>query len=187
MGTKVILYVTILIATVSLYFNTTANVEYINIRDTLNIETVIFETIVKYDTVTNVITKNDSFYFERILRDTLWLTDTVRTVDFYLDNSWCNITGRTYHRTIGNSTFDILASRKPIELTLESKWVNSQFVNELYENGIKIPFKSKVEYEEYDNYINELIPKWYKRPYTVIPATFVGTLVIAWIVKESLK
>jgi len=199
MGTKVILYVTILIATVSLYFNITSETEYINTRDTLKIGATTFQLdsitkklyaqldtftkpkpkiiekwITKYDTI-----KGDSIFVTS--------TDTIYPARFYVHDSYIDITGTTYYSLHGINTFDIEYTLSPRNLTLNTFWINGKIENELYENGILIPFKSKVDYSEYDNYVNKLTPRWYERPYTVIPATFVGTLVIAWIVKESLK
>ncbi len=184
MNSKIILYILIIITAFSggYIFNSQETI-YTNTVDTLNIETVVFETITIHDTVTNIITQRDSIYFDSIQVDTLFLQDTIRTVDFHLDNSWCNITGTTYHRTIGQSTFDIFATRKPLKLTLKAKWINSQFNFRLSENGTSIPFKSKIEYNQFNQYINSLKTPLYQKWYIMFPLGVLATAGTVYLVK----
>ncbi len=183
MGTKVILYVTILIATVSLYFNITSETEYINTRDTLKIGATTFQLdsitkklyaqldtftkpkpkiiekwITKYDTI-----KGDSIFITS--------TDTIYPARFYVHDSYIDITGTTYYSLHGINTFDIEYIIKPTSLELNTFWIKNKVVNELYRNGEKVHFVSNVNYDEFNKYVESLKPKFYEKPYFVSGAT----------------
>ncbi len=115
-----------------------------------------------------VTTKGDTVYINS--------TDTIYPARFSLNDSFVDITGTTYYSLRNQNTFDISYTLKPRNLSLKTFWRNGQIENELSENGLKVPFKSKVKYDEYDLYIESLKPTWWDHWYIVAPFTFATTI-----------
>ncbi len=176
MTTKVILYISIVIMSISLYFNATLETEYINTKDTLRISNTIFKTDTITKTITNQTTKHDTL--EIYYNDTIQMYDTVYVVEFEQNDSNIFISGKTSYRLHSQNTFDLIYKIKPIKLRLNTYWNNGKIKNDLYRNNIKIKVDTKINYDEYNKYVESLKPKFYERPYFVsgVTAIVVGGL-----------
>ncbi len=175
-----------------LYLGNKGNV-YIPTGDTLKVGATTFE----LDSITQrVIAQLDTFTkpkpiikwktkWDTIKGDTVLIfpNDTVYPARFYKDDLHIRIIGTTYYSLHNQNTFDLEYTIKPRNLLLETFWVNNQIENRLSENGTSIPFKSKIEYKEFNQYINSLKPKWYEKPYFTIPATILGIGGLIYLVK----